>query len=893
NALEQSPPLPEIRLPPPTMGALSDIEHIIGECSQTVQQRDQLVTFITRNNYFDRLRDLHTTCEDLDATEELYAIYSIVKHILLLNDSSIFEYIVRDENIVGAASMLEYDPHHHVELGTYRNFVLHNSHFKEVVPFGNADIESKIRQTFRLQYLKDVVVPHIIDDGTVSVISTLIFFNHAQIVNHIHHNQKFLDELFEILRRHDDPEKMNDVVLFVHQFFAVARSLPVAYRLGLFRALSKHGLFLVFEYALQQSDRTLRTTGADMLMSVLDQDRVLVRSYMLDQYRQEHERPTLLELISKRVHDDTCPEIRHMCCEALRTLLDTVGPPFESMNMSTDMMVGSVAEKETDDFLAAFYDMQAQNLIEPLASITSADVSQLTAGSARAGMLNFLCDVLANMVRYHGLRAKNLLLSSGVIKGVSLLFASKYSHLKLSALRFVRVCVGMQDDVYIKYLISQGVIGVVVNLLVEMLPRDNLIASACRDLLAFVAHHRQTSLLPHLLGAHSKTLEKVPDVLEYLQNAYDSYLVSLEQSKDGGMATPTVSTGRRSAVSISMLVGHDNSVTGHAGSPPGAMSGPWSSAVTDEIEDAYLESFDDSSDAMNHDRIVSMLVDDSGVPNGTAESSGVVHSPKLTPELDSLQDCLDKYSAATDSKLLAPGNTFVSASKSSSEQHTLSPGLLCSDDNSKAPTKPPVDQSSLPPLLKRQSSSICGFGSEDGSKSERAEPRATNGHISIAEAFPDSKPLSRKLGKRVVNGRSGAKSQIKINMTPLARSRAKSVDSCPARGSPTLSSAGCNSGPPFLGKRPRPASSDSLTTTLCVNGRDSTTHQLQLPRKDTGISDGSDVLVPPSIHAKEDDRMASRDVLISYSPSQDAPSAAASSQVECRTPPKKARTTSS
>ncbi|KAJ2477245.1 Platinum sensitivity protein, partial [Coemansia sp. RSA 2131] len=591
------------------------------------------------------------------------------------------------------------------------------------------------------------------NDGTLSVINALIFFNHAQIANFIHHNQKFLDELFGIIRQHDNPEKMRDVVQFVRQFFTITKGLPVGYRLGLFRTLSQHGLFLVFEYALQQTDRSLRTTGADMLMSTLEQDRVLVRSYMLDQYRQQHERPTLLELISERLHDDPCLEIRHMCCEILRILLDTMGPPFESMDMSTEMMAGSVAEKETDDFLAMFYDNQARGLIAPLASITVADVSRLTASSIRTGMLNFLCDVLANMVKYHGQRAKKLIQSSGVIKGVSLLLASKHNHLKLSALRFIRVCVGMQDDVYVKYLISQNVVGVIVNLLIEMLPRDNLVASACRELLAFVANYRQSSLLPHLLGAHSKSLEKVPDVLEYLQSAYDNYLLSLEQSTNGGMATPTVSNGRRSAVSISMLVGRDNSAAGHAGSPTGIVSGLWSSAVTDEIEDAYLESFDDTSDSATPGAITSIVT---GVINGISESTDSGLSPKLPPELDSLQDCLDIYSTTTDSKLLAAGSYNALESRSPLEQHDPSSSLSFAGDNHKAPLATQNHQQSSPPMLKRQSSSASILCGTNGSKHGQSEEHATNGRLSIAEAFPDSRPLSRKLGKRVANGRVGA-----------------------------------------------------------------------------------------------------------------------------------------
>ncbi|KAJ2357952.1 Platinum sensitivity protein, partial [Coemansia sp. RSA 2611] len=191
HTLDQSKQPVGIELPAPSMGNLDEVERTIIECNKTVALRDQLVLFITHESYLDQLRDLHETCEELEAVEELHTIYSIIRHILLLNDSSIFECIIRDDNIIGVAGMLEYDPLSPVKPGTYRDFLRYQSHFEEIVPFEDPEIEDRIHQSFRLQYLKDVVLAQMIDEGMLSAINAGLFYNHAQIANYIHHTPAF------------------------------------------------------------------------------------------------------------------------------------------------------------------------------------------------------------------------------------------------------------------------------------------------------------------------------------------------------------------------------------------------------------------------------------------------------------------------------------------------------------------------------------------------------------------------------------------------------------------------------------------------------------------------------------------------------------------------------
>ncbi|KAJ2654849.1 Platinum sensitivity protein, partial [Coemansia sp. RSA 1200] len=145
----------ELVIPKPSMDKLTEISRIITEAGQSLLQRDKLVAFIIDNDYIGQLHELHEVCEDLGAIEALHVIYDIVKHIILLNSSSLFEHIIRDDTIVDLAAMLEYDPDHPVEPGTFRELLHNNARYKQIIPIKDPEMKDKIHQTFRLQCLKD------------------------------------------------------------------------------------------------------------------------------------------------------------------------------------------------------------------------------------------------------------------------------------------------------------------------------------------------------------------------------------------------------------------------------------------------------------------------------------------------------------------------------------------------------------------------------------------------------------------------------------------------------------------------------------------------------------------------------------------------------------------
>ena len=69
-------------------------------------------------------------------------------------------------------------------LQRHREFLRNTAQFKEVVPLNNSDLVQKIHQTFRVQYIQDVILPtpSVFEENTFSTLNSFIFFNKVEIV---------------------------------------------------------------------------------------------------------------------------------------------------------------------------------------------------------------------------------------------------------------------------------------------------------------------------------------------------------------------------------------------------------------------------------------------------------------------------------------------------------------------------------------------------------------------------------------------------------------------------------------------------------------------------------------------------------------------------------------
>lgn len=233
-------------------------------------------------------------------------------------------------------------------------------------------MKRKIHYTYRLQYLKDVVLARILDDPTFSVLNSLIFFHQVDIVQHLQANAAFLKELFGIFGAlEQDLNRKKDAVLFIQQCCAVAKSLQANARATLYQNFIQNDLLEVIKFALQHQDASVRVAGTDILVALIDHDALMVRGYIFKAINDKTKplTDTLIELLLVEVDLG----VKAQMADAIKVLLDpnANSASIEAMGRTnSDLLAkfrgGVPSIPQTDPFIQNFYDESAKKLFQPL-----------------------------------------------------------------------------------------------------------------------------------------------------------------------------------------------------------------------------------------------------------------------------------------------------------------------------------------------------------------------------------------------------------------------------------------------------------------------------------------------------------------------------------------------
>ncbi|EGC44889.1 DUF625 domain-containing protein [Histoplasma capsulatum var. duboisii H88] len=465
DALDSSFSNPII-LPAPELGNLAEIEQRIRQAS-IGPGRDSLTKFLVREEYLLKLLPLVSDAEDLESLPDLHRLCNIMKSIILLNDNTLIELVVSDHVISGVVGALEYDPDFPTHKANHRQYLNDRSRYKEVVPIKDPIILRKIRHTWRLQYLKDVVLARILDDPTFSVLNSLIFFNQVDIVQHLQTNTPFLNELFSIFNpKNTDNKRKEDAVQFLHQCAAIAKNLQAPARANLFANFIGHGLFSVIAFAVKHPNPALRTTGIDILVALLDHDPLMIRGYMLKAVN-EHKVPltdTLIDLL----HAETDLGVKNQLADAIKVLLDPQVPIQDPMSRAGADFLTKLRSQNPipDTFVQNHFDESAKRLFLPL---------------------------------------------------------KKMAPRQLTALKFFRTLISLQDTFYVAQMTHNNIFELILNIVYETMPRDSLLNSACLDLFEFVKRENIKTIIVHVVENYRDILKNITyvDTFQNLILRYD------------------------------------------------------------------------------------------------------------------------------------------------------------------------------------------------------------------------------------------------------------------------------------------------------------------------------------------------------------------------------------
>nr|XP_031529126.1 protein PPP4R3C [Vicugna pacos] len=477
---EQCDDLPEtseqLGLPNFELSKLEQIAALVTAGLTSRLRKERLALVLENENYIKKLLQLFHTCENLEDTQGLHYLHEIIKGILCLNKKSLCEILFSDEYIMDVVGCLEHEPTL-AQPRRHREFLTQNAKFKEVIPITNCELRQKIHQTYRVQYIHDILVskPSVFKENLFSTITTFIFLNKVEIVSMLQEDDKFLAEGFAQLRdKTTDIDKRRELVFFFKEFCAFSRTLQPQSKNTLFKTLTQLGILPALKIVMAMDDLQIKSAATDIFAYLVEYCPSIIRGFIMEEAQQSEDGNLFINLVIEQMICDTDPELGgafHLM-ELLRELLDP------------DNMLATPTKCERSEFLNFFYKRCMHNLIIPLLSTTSEDVCEED-NIVGSDQNNNLC-----------------------------------------ALRFMRRMIGLKDELYNHYIIKGNLFEPVVNALLDNGTRYNMLNSAVIELFEYIRVENIKSLVAHVVENFYKTLESI----EYVQT-FKGLKIQYEQEK--------------------------------------------------------------------------------------------------------------------------------------------------------------------------------------------------------------------------------------------------------------------------------------------------------------------------------------------------------------------------
>ncbi|KAM9053197.1 serine/threonine-protein phosphatase 4 regulatory subunit 3B isoform X2 [Balaenoptera ricei] len=521
-----------IDLPTCELNKLEEIADLVTSVLSSPIRREKLALALENEGYIKKLLQLFQACENLENTEGLHHLYEIIRGILFLNKATLFEVMFSDECIMDVVGCLEYDPAL-AQPKRHREFLTKTAKFKEVIPITDSELRQKIHQTYRVQYIQDIILPtpSVFEENFLSTLTSFIFFNKVEIVSMLQEDEKFLSEVFaQLTDEATDDDKRRELVNFFKEFCAFSQTLQPQNRDAFFKTLAKLGILPALEIVMGMDDLQVRSAATDIFSYLVEFSPSMVREFVMQEAQQSDDDILLINVVIEQMICDTDPELGGavQLMGLLRTLIDP------------ENMLATTNKTEKSEFLNFFYNHCMHVLTAPLLTNTSEDKCEKDniVGSNKnsticpdnyqtAQLLALILELLTFCVEHHTYHIKNYIMNKDLLRRVLVLMNSKHTFLALCALRFMRRIIGLKDEFYNRYITKGNLFEPVINALLDNGTRYNLLNSAVIELFEFIRVEDIKSLTTHIVENFYKALESI----EYVQT-FKGLKTKYEQEKD-------------------------------------------------------------------------------------------------------------------------------------------------------------------------------------------------------------------------------------------------------------------------------------------------------------------------------------------------------------------------
>lgn len=531
--LLETVPTPHVpgELPPVERERLRDVLAALSSEHGAIQYKDAIVRLlISERDYVSRLCLLFEECEQNNEIEYLGLLFKIFRALFNLADGTVVESLLDPSLISDVFGALEYDPELPSKLN-HREWLQNSVRFKELVPIRNEETKSKIHQSYRMNYIKDVALARTLDEDALACLSAMVSYNNAEIAGQLYEDPHYFQTLFKQLHDTDiRSQEFEDLSSLLHELCFLGKQLSPGNRNTFFTALLKHGMLETLSKMISSGSEHAMDRATEVLIDCTFHDSAGLRTFLLKQSSNR-----LLSQLVEVAADPSAPGIQAQCIEVLMHVMDP-----------TTMVKQSV---ERNGFLETFYDWYMGKLIDvisagaacppgdgqddPISELRSisnpskedgrdhkggttselskegnaaAEVPEKRSHGTACGakptdeVLLSLVDFLSFCIRNHGYRVKYFVLRNYVLERVMGLADRHEKHVVLGAIRFLRNCIGTEDDFFCRSAVRSCLFdGVWRAYMRHGLNKNNMVTSAVLELFRYITARNLKDLVAHLV----------------------------------------------------------------------------------------------------------------------------------------------------------------------------------------------------------------------------------------------------------------------------------------------------------------------------------------------------------------------------------------------------------
>ncbi|AET40816.1 Psy2p Ecym_6445 [Eremothecium cymbalariae DBVPG len=266
-------------------GTLMESLRILNKNTALEFLKNETVEFLVNSNYLDTLLTHFQIAEEKQLHRDLLLLSHIIKTLFLYNQREILELLIDDDHYLGVVGILEYDTEYPDCKANHRRCLQETkTTFKEVIPLNDENMRQTIKKTFRLQFLKDVVLVRFLDDHSSNLI-TDVMLNYQTTIIHFLQKGRFIDELVGLYAGNPnttDPdllEKKRQGIKLLDECVQISCNLDSPDRSTFYKSLVKKGLFNVLDFAFNvETNSEIRILATDMIISIIEHDILLINS---------------------------------------------------------------------------------------------------------------------------------------------------------------------------------------------------------------------------------------------------------------------------------------------------------------------------------------------------------------------------------------------------------------------------------------------------------------------------------------------------------------------------------------------------------------------------------------------------------------------------------------